>query len=117
MEYFKINNIDLSHCVSGLKVSKQHNYNSQTNAAGDTVVDYINTKRTLEITFIPLNKVDMSRVYSALSNLTLNISYLEPATERILAMTCILPSGSIDYYTIQDGKVMYKPFTLTFTEL
>ena len=39
MAYFKINDIDFSDYVSELKVNKSANYNVQTNAAGDSVVD------------------------------------------------------------------------------
>ncbi|WP_299043897.1 hypothetical protein [uncultured Campylobacter sp.] len=45
MTYFKIGDVDFSMYVNELKVKKQHNYIAQTNAAGDSVVDYINSKR------------------------------------------------------------------------
>mgnify|MGYP003291495799 CR=1 FL=1 len=48
MAYLKIDNTDFSMYVSGLKVGKKSNYNAQTNAAGDTVIDFINSH------FIPL---------------------------------------------------------------
>ena len=47
MAYFKIGDTDFSAYVNGLKVNKNAVYNSQTNASGDTLVDYINSKRTL----------------------------------------------------------------------
>ena len=47
MAYFKINGVDYSMYVNALKVSRECNYNAQTNANGDTVVDYINTKRNI----------------------------------------------------------------------
>ena len=111
-----INNVDLSHCVSGLKVNVQSNYNSQTNAAGNTVVDYINQKRTIDVTFIPLSQIDMLRIQSALQAFSFKVTYLHP-NEQLQEISCILPTGSIEYYTIQDNKVMFKPFTLTFIEL
>lgn len=55
MAYFKIGDVDFSLYVNSLKVSKTANYSAQTNAAGDTVVDYINSKRTIEVGIIPLN--------------------------------------------------------------
>ncbi len=42
MAYFKIGSNDYSKYVCELKVGKKHNYSSQTNAAGNSVVDYIN---------------------------------------------------------------------------
>ena len=47
MAYFKIGTTDYSKYVNALKVDRGANYNAQTNAAGDTVVDYINHKRTI----------------------------------------------------------------------
>ena len=44
MAYFKIGNVDFSPYVSGLKVNKKAVYNSQVNAAGNSIVDYINSK-------------------------------------------------------------------------
>lgn len=55
MAYLKINDIDYSHLVKQLVVKKSVNYNAQTNAAGDTVVDYINSKRTISVTFIHMD--------------------------------------------------------------
>ena len=48
MAYFKINGVDYSHLVKDLKVNKSAKYTSQTNAAGDAVVDIVNAKRTIE---------------------------------------------------------------------
>ena len=59
MAYFKINDIDFSDYVNELKINKSANYNVQTNAAGDSVVDYINKKRTIEVGIIPLYSDDM----------------------------------------------------------
>ena len=44
MTYFKINNVDYSMYVNSLEITINTNYNAQTNAAGNTVVDYINQK-------------------------------------------------------------------------
>ena len=44
--YFKINDIDFSHLVSGMRVGYETlvSENSGRNAAGDTVIDVINKK-------------------------------------------------------------------------
>lgn len=44
--YFKIGTVDFSAYVNALKVTNSNNYTALTNANGDTVVDYINNKRT-----------------------------------------------------------------------
>ena len=117
MAYFKINETDLSMYVSGLKVSKAANYTAQTNAAGDTVVDYINSKRTIEVSIIALNDAAMKTIQGLLDAFEVNVSYRNPATGELETIAAIIPVNDIEYYTIQADKVMYKAFNLTFTEL
>lgn len=118
MAYLKLGNWDVSQLVSGLKVSTAANYNARTNAAGNTVVELINTKRTIEATFIPITYEPYIRQLKGLiSNLTLNITYRNPETGADETVNVMIPTNEIEYMTIQDSKVIYKPFTLTFIEL
>lgn len=118
MAYFKINNIDYSTYTSGLKVSKSTNYTSQVNAAGDTVVDYINSKRTIEVTIIPMNDTEMAQLQAELDKFNVSISFRNPNTNALEEnINCIIPDTKIEYYTIQVNKVMYNALTLSFTEL
>ena len=96
MAYFKIGDKDFSAYVNQLTVNKEANYNAQTNAAGNTVVDLINQKRTFNV----------------------SISFINPLTGGLEdGVNCIIPSSGVDFYTIQINKVMYKTFTLEFIEL
>lgn len=118
MSYFKIGNIDFSKYVSGLKVNKQNNYNAQTNAAGNTVVDYINSKREIEVNIIPLVDTDMLELQAAIDAFNVSISFYDPKTNGLEeGINCIIPDNNIEFYTIQINKVMYKAFTLKFIEL
>lgn len=117
MAYFKINNTDYSAYINTLNVSKTPNYVAQKNAAGDTIVDYINTKHTLTVGFIPMNSEDMAELLTALEAFNVSISFLDPQTNELKNIDCIVPSTGVDYYTIQVNKVLYKTFTITFTEL
>lgn len=118
MAYFKIGNMDVSAYTSGLKISNAANYNARTNAAGNTVIDYINTKRTFEITIIPM-KADaiLNALLSRINSLTFTITYLNPDTRAEETVNVMMPQKEIEYYTIQADKVLYKPFTLTMIEL
>lgn len=118
MAYFKISDMDVSPYVSGLKVSRAANYSSQTNAAGNTVVDYINTKRTIEVTIIPLeNEPILRALLSRINKFNFTITYRNPDTGELTDVNVIMPNSDIEYYTIQAAKVMYKAFNLTFIEL
>ena len=118
MTYFKINENDYSLLVNSLKVNKKANYSAQTNAAGNTVVDYINSKYVIEVGFIPLSGEDMERLQMDIERFEVIISFLNPVTNELREhIACIIPESGVEYYTIQQNKVMYKAFTLTFTEL
>lgn len=118
MAYLKIDGVDFSAYTSGLKVIKEHQYNAQTNAAGDTVVDYINQKRTIEATIIPVDDTAMRKLQNAFDKFNISLAYRDPKTGALVSnVNCIIPSQEIEYYTIQSNKVMYNAFTITIVEL
>lgn len=117
MAYIKINNIDFSMYCNELSVSKSANYNAQTNAAGNTVVDFINHKRVIKVGIIPLDKEVMANLEAELAKFNVSITYLAPDTKALNTINCIIPEENIEYYTIQANKVMFNGFTLEFIEL
>lgn len=105
-------------CVSGLKVSKSANYNAETNAGGNTVVDLINQKRQIEVSIIPLDASYMASLLGAIDAFNVSISFRNPLTNALEEnVNVIIPDNEVEYYTIQANKVMFKEFSLTFTEL
>ncbi len=118
MAYFKIGDTDFSAYVSGLKVTSNVSYTAQQNANCDMVVDYINTKRTIEVEIIPLDATAMASVLAAIDAFSVSISFRNPKTNALeTGVSCIIASHAEDYYTIQNTKVMYKKFDLKFNEL
>lgn len=118
MAYFKINDVDYSQYVNELKIKKSANYNAQTNAAGNTVVDYINSKRQIEVGIITIDEADAQALLTAVAAFQVSISYRDPATGALVeGVNCIIPDTDVDYYTIQTDKVMLNDFKLKFTEL
>lgn len=118
MSYVKINNVDYSSMVNALAVNKSATYNSQTNAAGDTVVDYIGAKRTFTIGIIPLTNTKALDLLKAIDGFRVSLTFLNPLTNALEEnVECIIPANNVEYYTIQADKVMYKAFNLTFIEL
>lgn len=118
MAYFKINDHDYSAYCNELAVKSNVTYRAQTNAAGNTVVDNANTKRTIEVGIIPLFDDVMQQLLNDVAQFEVNISYRNPQTNTLEEeILCIIPSSEVEYYTIQANKVMYKALTLTFTEL
>ena len=118
MSYFKIGNNDYSMFVNDLKVAESVKYTAQENAAGNTVVDYLNKKRTISVGIIPLNSNIMKQLKTDISNFNVPISFLNPNTDELETnVNCIIPANEVSYYTIQADKVMFDAVNLTFTEL
>lgn len=118
MEFLKLNGVDFGGMVNRLNVKTAHNYTAQTNAAGNTVVDRINAKRTIEVGFRPLNLEEMRRLQSQTSAFSVLVSFLDPATGALAQdVLCINAEAPTEYYTIQDGFVLFNEFTLEFQEL
>ena len=116
--FFKINDNDYSMYVNKLMVSKEHLYTPVTTSAGNTVVKYINNKRVLEVGIIPLDDTVMARLLTDVDKFKVSISFRDPQTNLISEnVVCIIPKNTVDYYTIQAGKVMYKAFSLQIKEL
>lgn len=118
MAYFKIGETDYSPYVEQLTVNKSANFSAQTNAAGNTVVDYINSKRKITVGIIPLNDTIMSQLLGDIAPFNVSISFRDPRTNALYeGLACIIPEEEVDYYTIQSNNVMYNAMTLEFTEL
>lgn len=118
MAYFLIDGVDYSQYVNALKVNKTAVYNAQTNAAGNSVVDYINAKRVIEVGIIPLDNEAMKKLQTSIDNFNVSLTFRDPKTGVLESgVQCIIPENGIEYYTIQADKVMFNAMTLTFTEL
>ena len=116
--FFKINGHDYSMYVNKLMIGKEHNYKSMTTAAGNTLVKYVNSKRTIEVGIIPLDNTAMKTLMADISKLQASISYLDPETNLMVEnLKCIIPNNLVEYYTIQADKVMYKALSLQIKEL
>lgn len=116
--YFKINDTDFSHMVSGLKVGYETlvSENSGRNANGDTVIDVINRKIKVYITFRHTTNSEMAQLLSAINDYVVNVSFLNPQTNALSSITAYTGTPEPEYYTISD-KTIYKPMSLNFIEL
>lgn len=118
MSYFKINGHDYSTYVNKLKVAREHVYKGQTNAAGNTLVKYVNTKRIIEVGIIPLDANTMASLQADINQFKVTVSYLDPQTKTLVEnVQCIIPHNSVDYYTVQAGNTSFKAFSIEIKEL
>lgn len=119
MAYFKIGNLDFSNYVSALKVGTETivSEDSGRNANGDTVLDIVAKKKKLYITFRPLDDDEMNVLLEAITPYVVSVQFRNPATNALSQATCYTGTPEPEYYTIQQGKVLYKPMNLNFIEL
>ena len=117
--YFKINNVDYSYLVSSLKVGYETlvSDSSGRNAAGDTVIDIVNQKKKLYITFRHTTDTEMMQLLSAISDYVVNVSFLNPTTKQLETISAYTGTPEPEYYTIQPTLTIYKPMALNFIEL
>lgn len=112
-----INGKDFSNLVSGLKVGYETlvSEDSGRNAAGDTVIDVINKKIKLYVTFRPMFENEMERFLGAIENYVVNVSYLDPKTKATKTIQCYTGTPEPEYYSVALG--MYKQMSLNFIQL
>lgn len=116
MEYLKINNVDFSPYVSALSVETVHKSKTRTSAAGNMNVKYINTKKVITAEIIPLDLSTNQSLLAELNKFQVTVEYLEPETNTIKSIECIVPDNKIQYYTIRTDKISLKAYTVTFTQ-
>lgn len=118
MNYFMIDGVDYSKYVNELIVTKEANYNAQVNAAGNSVVDFINRKRIIKVGIIPICCADMIELQQAIDKFSVSISFRNPLTNELEEnVACIIPEDEVEYYWIHADGARYKAFSLEFTEL
>lgn len=119
MSYLNINGTDVSHLVQGLKVGYETlvSEDSGRNAAGDTVLDIINRKVKLYVTFRPMDERDMKSLLSAMGPYVINVSYRDPKTNASGIINCYHGTPEPEYYWILNDQVLYKAFQVNFIEM
>ena len=117
--YFKINDIDFSNLVSGLKVGYETLVSDKSgrNANGDTVIDVINTKRKVYVTFRHMTSDEMNSLLNAIKDYVVTISVRDPSTNAMTNIQTYTGTPEPEYFTIQKQLVVYKPMSLNFIEL
>ena len=119
MSYLNINGTDVSHLVKGLKVGYETLVaeNSGRNANGDTVLDVINKKVKLYVTFRPMDDTEMCKLLAAFESYVIPVTFRDSKTNSNRTITCYTGTPEPEYYWILDNQVLYKAFNLNFIEL
>ncbi len=116
--YFVVNDIDLSSFVSGLKVGFETlvSENSGRNANGDTVIDVINQKKKVYITFRHTTSEEMRTILNAIGSYVVTAKFLNPTTNALESIRAYTGTPEPEYYSISD-RTIFKPMALNFIEL
>lgn len=116
--YFTINGGDFSNIVSGLRVGYETlvSDNSGRNANGDTVIDVINRKTKVYVTFRHTTQDEMEELLNAISDYVVTVSFLNPKNGELKTITAYTGTPEPEYYTIS-SKTLFNPMNLNFIEL
>lgn len=119
MSYLIINGVDVSDLVKGMRVGYETLVaeNSGRNANGDTVLDIINRKVKLYVTFRPMDDSDMSRLLGSFSEYVIPVTYRDSKTNTTNTITCYTGTPEPEYYWILNNQVLYKEMQLNFIEM
>lgn len=119
MAYLKINDTDVSKFVKGLKVGYETLVadNSGRNAAGNTVLDVVNKKVKLYVTFRPLSGPEMRDLLATFNDYVIPVTYKDPKTNALKTITCYTGTPEPEYYWILNDQVLYKQMELNFIEM
>lgn len=119
MSYLNINGTDVSHLVKGLRIGYETLVadNSGRNANGDTVLDIINRKVKLYVSFRPMDGEEMETLLSSFSDYVVSVSYRDSKTNSTKTITCYTGTPEPEYYWILGDQVLYKAFDLNFIEM
>lgn len=119
MSYLNINGTDVSDLVRGLKVGYETlvSEDSGRNANGDTVLDIINRKVKLYVSFRPMDGNEMARLLNSFAAYVVNISFRDSKTNSTKTIQCYTGTPEPEYYWIHGSQVLYKQMDLNFIEL
>lgn len=120
MSYLKLNGTDVSHLVRSLKIGYETLVadNSGRNANGDTVLDIVNKKIKVYVTFRPMDSADMSMLLATFEGYVIPVTFRDVKTNELKTITCYTGTPNPQYYWILDeDHVLYKEMELNFIEM
>ena len=119
MTFLSINGTDVSHLVKGLKVGYETlvSEDSGRNANGDTVLDIVNRKVKLYVSFRPMYDNEMKMLLNTFADYVVNVSYRDVKSNTIKTITVYTGTPEPAYYWILEDQILYKAFDLNFIEL
>lgn len=118
-----INGKDFSDIVSGLKIGYETlvSEDSGRNAAGNSIIDVINRKRKVYVSFRHMMDYEMKELLTTVKfdegSENLQVQFRDPETNKLTTITAYTGTPEPEYYTIQPTRVIYKPMNLNFIEL
>lgn len=117
MVIFKINDVDFSDLVTGLKVGYETlvSDSSGRNANGDTVLDVINMKVKVYVTLRHTTFEEMQRFLAAIAPYQVTVKYLDPRDNSLHSISAYTGTPEPEYYNV--SKTIFNPLSLNFIEL
>ena len=119
MAYLKVNGVDFSNMVAGLKVGHETLVSDKSgrNANGDSFIDVVNKKYKIYVTLRHTFDDEMKSFLDAIDSYVVSVEFRNPKTQTLTTITAYTGTPEPEYFTIQANRILYKPLSLNFIEL
>ena len=115
----KLGSLARSDFLADLKISYETLVSDESgrNANGDMVLDILGEKDKVQIKTRPLQKEEMQTLLTAIAPYVLNITYMNPATQREKTIRCYTSTPTPAYKIYNGGQVLFDSLSINFIEL
>lgn len=87
-----------------------------TNAAGNTVIDRVATKRTLGMEWGALTNTEVSTILTAMTAVFFSVEYPDPMTGAAKTITCYVGGMTAPVAKVTGGVVLWEGLTVDLIE-
>ena len=118
MTFLKLNGTDFSKLVKSLRVGYETLVSSDSgrNANGDTVIDVVNQKAKVYVSFRVTDREEMETILSAIAEYVIPVTYLDSKSNTLKTITCYHGTPEPEYLML-NSRVLFKEMNVNFIEL
>lgn len=112
----KINSVQIS-TPSSFQFGIMDLSKAERNAKGDLIIERVNTKRKLELSYNYLSATDLSTLLSAISDITFTVTYPDAQTGADRTSTFYTGDRSVGAIDYQNNIMRYKDVKFNLIEV
>jgi len=90
---------------------------SGRNADGTAMIDFIATKRKIEVEWPAMYAQPMAELMTAMKPITFTVTYIDPETGTAKTITCYKGDRTAPVYNIVNGVILWESMKCNFIEV